>query len=307
MAEHDWQGSVLDSVMFDWPTGKKTRYHPNPPAFLSIADEHGNVDEQEYLDLQNALIQLGDERSRLGRRRHSGESPSIAVLFAPAPISREDVQGTMRAVMASVHPEVVRQEQIMRCAFIAHLPEEVRRRIGTLSASIHPELPTPSKEYQRKGDRTMRARIDLGFGHPTLCDQIAGVLELKRLTAFSEIWFKKQLEKLADTRAGLMFSGLAGDFQKLLDPKLPEAAFRFSWVVTKKRGPMTPNDVSAWAHRLVEPVERRLALTGFHDGYDELMQCRRWTWRSGAAVNLAWYWPKAGAPAEFEPVWKDKE
>jgi len=288
--------------MFDWPKGKKTRYHLNPPAFFSIADEHGTVGEGEYLDLQNALVRLGDEQSRRGRSRHR-ESPSIDVSFAPASVAREDVAATICAVMATVHPAVVRQEQIMRCAFIAHLPEDVRKRIGTLSASLHPELRTPSNEYQRKGSRTMRARIDLGFGHPSRCDQIAGVLEQKALTAFSEIWFKKQLEKLTSTPPGLMFSGLAGDFQKLLDPKLPKAAFRFSWVVTKRRGPLAPNDVAAWARRLLEPVEQRLALAGFQQGYDPSLQCVRWTWRDGTAVDLAWYWPKTDAPDEFEPVW----
>jgi hypothetical protein len=303
MAEHDWRGSVLEKVMFDWPSGKRSLYHPKPPAFLFIADQHGTVEEREYLDLQNALVQLGDERSRLGRRQHSADSPTIGIPFAPAPISQTDVEDTIRAVMASVHPVVVRQEQIMRCAFIAHLPEEIRRDIGTLSANLHPELPTPSKEYQRKGSRTMRARIDLGFGHPTSCEQVAGVLELKALTLFREIWFRKQLEKLDSTPPGMMFSGLAGDFQKLLDPKLPNNAFRFSWVVTKKRGHSTPDQVANWARRLLEPVERRLALAGFHQSYDYSMNCLRWCWGNGTALHLAWYWPKTQDPAQFEPVW----
>jgi len=55
MAEHDWESSVLDKVMFDWDPGKATRYHPNPPAFFSIADEDGTVDEQEYIELRDAL------------------------------------------------------------------------------------------------------------------------------------------------------------------------------------------------------------------------------------------------------------
>ncbi len=302
IAEHRWSGRTFERVMFDWPDGKKTRYHQSPPAFFAIADEQGTVDEREYLDLQSALVRLAEEQSRRGRTRH-GKVRCAEPRFAPGPLAREDVETAIQSVMATVHPAVVRQEQIMRCAFVARLPQQVRMQIGTLSANLHPELPTPSSEYQRKGNRTMRARMDLGFGHPTVREQIAGVLELKRLTAFSEIWFRKQVDKLTSTHAGLMFSGLAGDFQKLLDPKLPTEAFRLSWAVTKTRGVMTPKDVAASARRLLEPVERRLSRAGCQETYEESTQSLRWEWRDGVVLNLAWYWPKSNAPDEFEPVW----
>src|SRR5437879_315098 len=98
--------------------------------------------------------------------------------FHPCAVTRDDVQEAMREVMDTVHHLVVRQEQILRCALIAHLPEQVRNAIGTLQANLHPEIPTPSKEYQRKGSKKRRARIDVGFGHPVNCEEIISVLEL---------------------------------------------------------------------------------------------------------------------------------
>jgi hypothetical protein len=68
----------------------------------------------------------------------------------------------------------------------------------------------------------LRARIDLGFGHPTACDAVVAALELKALTSFNNTWFERQIERLKSTPPGLMFSGLAGDFEKLLDPKVAD-------------------------------------------------------------------------------------
>jgi hypothetical protein len=209
----------------------------------------------------------------------------------------------MKIVMATVHPAVVGQEQILRCAFVAHLPEEIRKAIGTLSANVHPEMPTASNIYQREGKATRRARIDLGVGHPTSCDEIVGAIELKTLTQFGELWFRKQLEKLNSTPKGLMFSGIAGDFQKLLDPKVPKDAFRYSWVVTKKCGLARPEQIARWAKSLLGPVEQRLTLEGFEQSFDTTMDSLRWRWSNGSALNLAWYWPKERSPEQFEPVW----
>jgi hypothetical protein len=83
--------------------------------------------------------------------------------------------------MGKVHPLAVTQEQILRAAFFAHLPGEIRAVLGTADAGVHPERPTPSANYVFKGTRGvgMRARYDLGFGHPTDSAGIAGVGELK--------------------------------------------------------------------------------------------------------------------------------
>jgi len=291
--------------MFDWPSGKPTRYFPNPPAFYSISDELDTVDEEQYLELQDELIRRGEQRSDLGRIRNNLQTPAAAqaIAFDPSPVTRDDIREAMKTVMGTVHPLVVRQEQILRCALIAHLPEGVRNSIGTLRANLHPEIPTASKEYQRKGSTKRRARMDVGFGHPTICEQTIGVLELKALTSFNGTWFKQQLENLNATPAGLMFSGLAGDFQKLLDPKLPRSTFRCSWAVTKKRSGAKPEQIAEWARALLGPVEQRLSLSGGEQEFDSAMHWLQWKWKDGCAVNLAWYWPKQENPEQFEPVW----
>jgi hypothetical protein len=300
--QEGWLGSVLEKVMFD--SGKPTRYHPHPPAFMSISDDENTVSEEQYLTLQNDLIQLGRARSELGRTKRRGQSAITHTLsLCPAELKAEEIPLAMESVMARTHPLVVRQEQILRCAFIAHLPENIRRTIGTVSANLHPEIPTASKEYQRMGRKKRRARIDIGFGHSTICEEIAGVVELKALTSFTESWFKKQLDKLKTTPPGLMFSGVAGDFQKLLDPKLPSGAFRYSWIVTKKRGPARPVQVAEWARSLLRPVEQRLSLQAFEESYDSVTRWLSWKWGNGSVLHLAWYWPKRDNSEEFEPVW----
>ncbi len=303
IAEKGWQASTLEKVMFDWQRGKPTRYHPNPPAFYSIADELDTVDEEEYLELQAELIRRGERFSDLGRARTSRVSPVPPLCLRPAPVRPKEIQEAIGAVMAIVHPAVVRQEQIMRCAFIAHLPEAIRKAIGTLSANLHPEIPTASKEYQRKGSMKRRARIDLGFGHPTKCEEVVGVVELKAMTSFNEMWFQRQLEKMKTTPQALMFSGIAGDFQKLLDVKLPRDAFRYSWVVTKKRGTARPDQIARWAQSLLRPVEQRLSLQGFQQDCDSAAHWLRWSWQKGPSLHLAWYWPKREDSEHFEPVW----
>jgi hypothetical protein len=303
IGQKKWQGSVLEKVMFDWPKGEPTRYHDAAPAFYSIADESDTVDEQEYLKLQAELIRRGEYRSNLGRKRHSA-NPTPTADFKPSAIAIADIVRTMETVMRTVHPVVVRQEQILRCALIAHLPESIRQAIGTNRANVHPEMPTPSKEYQRKGSRKLRARIDVGFGHPTACDAVVAVLELKALTSFNDAWFKSQADKLNSTPPGLMFSGLAGDFEKLLDPKLPTNVFRCSWAVTKRRASANTEHIASWAQLLLKPVEQRLALTGFKQDYDPSTQWLRWRWAEGPTLLLAWYWPKEDAQ-EFESVWSN--
>src|ERR1700733_40611 len=303
IAETGWQSSTLEKVMFDWQKGKPTRYHPNPPAFYSISDELDTVDEADYLELQAELIRRGDRFSDLGRTRGSGVTYASPLCVHPAACIPGEIQATIGAVMASVHPAVVTQEQILRCAFIAHLPEATRKAIGMLSANLHPEIPTASKEYQRKGRTKRRARIDLGFGHPTKCEEVTGVVELKAITSFNEMWFQKQLEKIESTPKNLMFSGIAGDFEKLLDAKLPSDAFRYSWAVTKKRSTATPEQIAQWAQSLLKPVEQRLALRGFKQNYDAATGWLQWSWQDGPRLHLAWYWPKRQNSEQFETVW----
>jgi hypothetical protein len=301
-AKH-WQGSVLERVMFDWTRGKKSNYHPDPPAFRHIADHLQTVDEQEYRELVNSLIQLGERQSELGRRRGAGHVVAVAPACTPLPLERECICRAINEVMATVHPKIVRQEQILRCALIAHLPQNIREAIGTLSANVHPELPTPSNEYQRKGNTQRRARIDVGFGHGAVPEQLVGVIELKALTSFNELWFRRQEERLHATPPNLMFSGLAGDFQKLLDRKLPKHAFRYSWVVTRNWGRGRPDEIARWARSIVRPVEKRLSLEGFEETYDAMTRWLVWKWKDGTILHLAWYSPNREASEKFLPVW----
>lgn len=300
-AKH-WHGRVLERVMFDWPLGKKTNYHPDPPAFRHIADHLQTVDEQEYRELVRSLIQVGERRSELGSRRYAGHVITRVPACTPLPLERECICRAITDAMAKVHPAIVRQEQILRCALVAHLPESTRQAIGTLAANVHPELPTPSKEYQRKGNTQRRARIDVGFGHGTISEQLAGVIELKALTSFNELWFKRQIERLHATPPNLMFSGLAGDFQKLLDRKIPRNAFRYSWAVTRKRGGR-PEEIARWARSLLSPVVKRLSLGDFEQSYDSTTGWLVWKWNDGTVLHLAWYWPSKESPDGFVPVW----
>jgi hypothetical protein len=303
IATRGWKGRIIEQVMFDWPDGNLTRYHPNPPAFHSISDEHDTVDEQVYCKLQAEILLCGERFSNLGSAQKSGASIACPLTCIPAPLTSSEIHQAIRIVMKTIHPAVVRQEQILRCAFIAQLSEETRNIIGTLSANIHPEMPTPSGTYQRKGLKTRRARIDLGFGHPTRCEETIGAIELKTLSQFGETWFRKQLERLNLTSPGLMFSGLAGDFQKLLDPKLPNSSFRYSWAITTRRGSATPEEIARWAESLMEPVKRRLSLGNFERSYHSEPESLSWKWPTGTSMNLLWYWPKKGSPDHFEPVW----
>ena len=298
----DWRGRVLERVMFDWPHGKKTNYHPDPPAFPQIADHLKTVDEDEYRELLNSLIHLGERQSDLGRRRGAGHIVAVAPACRPLPVERACIYRAISDVMATVHPAIVRQEQILRCALIAHLPEQIRKAIGTLAANLHPELPTPSSEYQRKGNTQRRARIDVGFGHGTIPEKLAGVIELKALTSFNGVWFQKQVEQLHTTPSNLMFSGLAGDFQKLLDRKIPKHAFRCSWAVTRSRGGR-PDQIARWAQSLLSPVVKRLSLDGFEQTYDSTTGWLEWKWNDGSKLHLAWYWPSKEEPERFVPVW----
>ena len=209
--------------------------------------------------------------------------------------------------MAKVHPAVVRQEQILRCALVAHLPISIGRAIGTLSSNLHPEMPTASKAYQRKGKTKRRARIDLGFGHPMVSQELVGLIEIKALGEFSHVWFQKQAERMKSTQSNIMFSGIAGDFQKLLDPNVPPTAFRYSWAVTKNRGRAEAEQVAHWAESLLRPVEQRLSRSNCERLYDPITKWLLWKWPDGSVIHLAWYWPKKSASEEFEAVWASEE
>src|SRR5262249_50291324 len=134
------------------------------------------VDEADYARIETSLLAQGEPYSRLGSAAHT---VVVGLVASPEPVGRGEVVTTIETVMANVHPLAVTQEQILRAAFFARLPGELGKTIGTARAAVHPELPTPSSNYVITGKREMRARYDLGFGHPREPTGIAGVVELK--------------------------------------------------------------------------------------------------------------------------------
>jgi|GEM_PF-6868849 len=135
----------------------------------------------------------------------------------------------------------------------------------------------------------MRARYDLGFGHPVDPAGIAGVAKLKAGAGSLD-------QQLSD--------GLAANFQKLLDPLLPLSAFRISWLIVEHRGRADPQDVTRRADLILAPLERQLGLTQRIAERDTATSWFRWRWQGGPTLMLAWYQPKATAPAQFQPVWE---
>jgi hypothetical protein len=265
-----------------------------------IADENDTADEADYMRMERNLLAQGEPYSRRGAAAHSGQVSSELVV-KPVPVSRGDAVSMIDTVMAKVRPLAVTQEQILRAAFFAQLPRELAETIGTANAAVHPERPTPSSDYVFTGTRGvgMGARYDLGFGHPTESEGIAGVSELKagpstfdRLETMSAFNEPKKLDE-----------PLMLDFLKLLDPQLPSGAFRISWIASGKRGRSTMGEIRERAIRIVQRVARERNLAG---GVFEIDATTRWlvcSWpESLIRLELAWYRPDAIDPERFKPV-----
>lgn len=310
-----WQKSKLRLAMFDYLPDRdgRTLYDP-APAWPTIADENNTADEADYMRMERNLLAQGEPYSRRGAAAHSGQvSSGLAV--KPVPISRRDAVSTIDTVMAKVHPLAVTQEQILRAAFFAQLPRELAETIGTANAAVHPERPTPSSDYVFTGTRGvgMRARYDLGFGHPTESEEIAGVSELKAGPAtFDRLETMSCFNEPTETDLGPQSSKpepdkldepLMLDFFKLLDPQLPSGAFRISWIASGKRGRSTMGEIRERAVLIVQRVARERNLAG---GVFEIDATTRWlvcSWpESLVRLELAWYRPDAIDPERFEPV-----
>ena len=314
-----WLGRRLRLVMFDYDADMHapTDYHP-APAWSKIAGPDDAADLDEYERLQDGLLQQGERYSRMGAVARGGAvvPPLVA---APVPVTRTEIVSTMQRVMSIVHPLAVTQEQILRAAFFAQLPRELGDSIGTSSSAIHPERPTPSDNYRNTGTREggMRARYDLGFGHPIESAGIVGVSELKagsgtfdRLDVLSRLTEEQDDYREAGETASRIAQPkkreepLCTDLFKLLDPKLPEQSFRISWIALGKRGRATERVIRQRAIRIVQAVAKDRNLSGETYAVDPAtgwLMCM-WTHPRQARLDLAWYQPKVDNPSAYEPV-----
>jgi hypothetical protein len=221
--------------------------------------------------------------------------------------------------MRIVHPPAVTQEQILRTAFFGQLPRELRGSLGTVSSAVHPERPTPSNDYQNTGSRTMRARYDLGFGHPTQSANIVGAIELKadNRSSFSGVnpdsRFAGEEDNAAEAEEiasqSVIRKGrkepLEVDFFKLLDPNLPEESFRISWIALGRRSRATPDEVCERAAQIVKAAAKKRQLSIQTWAVDHATDWLVFTFsHPNVRLELAWYQPQTGNPMTYDPVFR---
>src|SRR5207244_3243925 len=97
------------------------------------------------------------------------------------------------------------------------------------------------------------------------------------------------------------------DLLKLLDPKLPEEAFRISWIASGKRGRSTVPEIRDRAIRIVERVAKQRDQSGATFRVDPATGWLVCTWpQLTLQLELAWYRPAAGNPEKFEPVFSSE-
>ena len=321
LAVRGWQKSKLAFVMFDYDVAAHghTNYRP-APAWSTITAPDDTADLEQYELLERALLQQGEPHSRRGAAvRSSGSIPRPCL--SPVQVTRAGIVSTVQRVTSILDPRVVTQEQILRAAFFAHLPRELGEVIGTPDSAVHPERTTPSCDYRNSGTREggMRARYDLGFGHATESADIVGVCELKAGPGtFDRVDALVRLSEGQEQGEGYTENGcppaslgkreepLRTDLLKLLDPELPDQAFRISWIALGKRGSATPEEIRQRAIRVVEGVARDRNL---RDGTYEVDQTTgwllcEWTKPRQVTLELAWYRPKADTSSAYEPVFR---
>lgn len=301
--QRGWLKRTIAAVMFDWDCSfRKTNYHP-APAWPTIVDSHGQADLDEYRGLQDSILAQGDRYSDAGRR--SGRHSSPPVPYSPLPIDESLVLTTMAQVMSTAHPRALRQEQVFRAAFVSRLPSNIAIAIGTMSSTVHPERPTPSNTYSLSGKRQMRARFDIGFGHPDLSDGIRGVIELKVVGSFDSNFDKlSSNDPTVDPVSGKADRDpLFVDFQKLLDPNLPAGSFRISWIAAGRRGHLDPKRIAEKAAGVIERIEAERGISKRKTEVDLQTGWLKWNWSDGVCLKLAWYQPSGGEATRFQPVW----
>jgi hypothetical protein len=283
----------------------RTAYKP-APGWPTIAAGDDTAELEEYLRLQARLFEQGEPFSQRGSRRHG--PPTLRPSFVPLPVAEEQVVSVIADVMSVVQPCAVTQEQILRAAFFARLPQELAAAIGTVRSGVHPERPTPSSDYRYTGKRKtgMRGRYDLGFGHPVDSKGITAVAELKAGSgSFDHL---RSFGRLVDesgepTEEKKRQEPLIIDILKLLDPNLPQGSIRISWIALGKRGVTTAAEIRERAERVIGLAAWRRNLqpaTFKADAETGWLTCE-WA-EAQVTLRLAWYRPDESG--SFEPVFR---
>jgi hypothetical protein len=298
-----WQDRKIRLVMFDWrPEMGKISYHP-APAWPTVANSENRADRARFLELVERILNQGKRYSSLGSAPRLSTRPEIE--FAPRHVDQIAIRNTILKTLETIQPGAVNQQQILRCAMMAHLPPELLESLGTRFAAVHPELPTPSNNYKRTGNHGMCGRYDLGFGHPTQIEDIVGVIELETVKGSVTALLPDKADEESDEKdvETIELHALQGDFEKLLDPKLPASALRVSVLVAGARSRLSTDEIIASVRR-IRSVNGTAFLTSATVQFDPETQWLRWSWTdSAASLHLAWYHPSLLECNRFESMW----
>lgn len=308
LRSRNWQAAKISVAMFDYEPSRhgKISYFPSP-GWPTIAGQDGCADLEEWNQLKAKILRQGNRYSSLGRGRGGSAKAPPPLVCAPMTVTRETIVQTIQSVMRSVHPQVVTQEQILRSAFISHLPYDLARGIGTPYSAIHLERPTPSL-YQHTGEKPSRARFDVGIGGLHSNAEIRGAIELKAgLASFDNLQRKGELTTMEPDEIGTKRKRkepISIDLLKLLDPGIPNAAFRISWIALGKLGRAESADVQKSAGKIVEYSSGSRGMDKPSMHLDSATGWLVFGWAaSKIELHLAWYRPSSGDATRYAPVW----
>jgi hypothetical protein len=304
LEKNRWTKSKIRFAMFDWhPEMGKTSYRP-APAWPTVANSDNKADRAIFLSLVERILRQGDRFSSLGSAPRTGVRPELE--FVPYPIEEQTIRQAILGTMKTIQPGAVDQEQILRSAFVAHLPIQFREAIGTRFSGFHPELATPSNTYTRTGVRPMRARYDIGFGHPRQAAGITGAIELKaRKGSVASLIRPDKLNEACDEgeAESVDKDTLRDDFEKLLDPKLPVSVLRISWVVAGARSGLQASEIIGCLQQTLVRLSRVLGMLQPSKAVDSQTGWLKWVWADpDVTLHLAWYHPHAFELDRFEPA-----
>src|SRR5271157_1099595 len=130
-----WDRAKIRFAMFDYDRRLHGAISYAPaPAWQKIA-VGDSADRIAYEAVKRSLLKQGERFSKLGAASGGSlTSTAPSLVRVPCELPSGTVFDSISSVMKIVHPRVVTQEQILRSAFIAHLPPDVARQIGTFSS-----------------------------------------------------------------------------------------------------------------------------------------------------------------------------